>query len=144
MAQEITAPLHGDFISGPGMVLPLADQTGTTASQQFIGTGGRVIAAKWVSAMVFFKTFVVGTGTVYPIFALEAGDDTGFTLATTRRIAQFQPSLVEAIGAIPAANPRVAFFLEGFCPDAGKSWVRVKTLASGTSTFIYDIIFAGA
>src|SRR6516225_2208754 len=127
MAMQLTAPLHGDFISGPGMVIPLADQTATTASQQFVGTGGRNVAAQWISAIVMLKSFTVGTGTVYPMFALEAADNTGFT-TNRRRIAQTQPLLLEAIAAIPGTNPITTFFLEGVCPDGGKNWVRIVVL----------------
>lgn len=145
MAQEITCPLIGDFISGPGCVIPLADQTGTTTGAQFVGLGGRNIMVQRLQAQIFFKTFVVGNGTAYPMFALEVSSDSGFgTVGNIRRIAQFQPPLVEAIGAIPATNPRMSFLLNGFVPDGGKNYARIKTLASGTSTFVFDVIFAGA
>ncbi len=143
MAQTITAPLHGDFISGPGIVIPLADQTATTASQQFVGTGGRNVSALWVSCMISLKSFTVGTGTVYPIFALETADNTGFT-TNRRRIAQAQPGLSEAIGAIPGTNPIVSFFMEGMNPDGGRNWVRVFVTFSGTSSGTFDLIIAGA
>jgi hypothetical protein len=143
MAMQLTAPLHGDFISGPGMVIPLADQTATTASQQFVGSGGRLILAKWVSAIVMLKTFVVGTGTVYPIFALETADDTGFA-TNKRRVAGWQPLLQEAVAAIPGTNPIMSFFMEGPNPDGGKNWIRIAVTFNGTSSGTFDTIITGA
>jgi hypothetical protein len=143
MAQTITAPLYGHFISGPGMVIPLADQTTTTAAQQFVGTGGRLIAASYVQAMISLKTFVVGTGTAYPLFTLEVADNSAFNTGR-RRIAQFQPGLSEAIAAIPGAVPIFSILLEGFCPDGNKNFVRVFVTLGGTSTCVYDVIIVGA
>jgi len=146
MAQAITAPLIGDFMSGPGCVIPLADQTGTTVGQQIIGTGGRNILAIRVQAQVFFKTFVVGTATVYPIFSLELASNVGFTTPAPagRRVDSFQPLLTEAIAAIPGTNAPHSFLLNGFVPDTALNFVRVKVLAAGTSTLVYDVIFAVA
>jgi hypothetical protein len=143
MAQTITAPLYGHFIHGPGMVITLADQTATTASQQFVGTGGRLIGATWLSVIVVLKTFVVGTGTVYPIFTLEVADNTGFT-TNRRRIAQVQPSLSEAIAAIPGAVPIWSAVMTGPCPDGSKNFTRIFVTTNGTSTCVYDAVIAGA
>jgi hypothetical protein len=143
MAQAITVPLYGHFIHGPGMVMALADQTTTTASQQFVGSGGKLIAANWLDLIVYLKTFVVGTGTVYPIFTLEVADNTAFT-TNRRRIAQYQPGLSEAIAAIPGTLPPLSFTVRGACPDGAKNFWRLFCTLSGTSSMTYDVIAAGA
>jgi hypothetical protein len=143
MAQAITVPLYGHFIHGPGMVIALADQTTTTASQQFVGSGGKLISANWLEVMIYMKTFVVGTGTVYPMFTLEVADNTGFT-TNRRRIAQVQPVLAEAIAAIPGSLPPMSLSMRGGCPDGAKNFVRLFCTTNGTSSMTYDVVFAGA
>src|SRR5215510_13515104 len=138
MAQSITAPLHGDFIIGPGCLIALADQTATTAVQNFTTWGGVSKACNWITAQINFKSFTVGTGTVYPIFALDVADNSALT-TNKRRLGAFQPALVEAIGAIPGTNPIHSFVIEGFAPDGGKAFARITVLFNGTSSGTFDV-----
>ena len=146
MAYAITAPLHGDFIIGPGnMYYTLADQTATTTAQQFTTWGGRARAANWIGAMLYLKTFVVGSGTVYPIFTLEAADNLAMT-TNPRVLAVFQPflgGLLAPIAAIPGTNPPVSTFLEGFCADAAKQYTRIAVTFNGTSSGTFDVAIFG-
>lgn len=137
MAQTIVCPLFGHFLSRAGNVMALADQVGTSAAQQLVN------GCRWFLTMISLKTFVVGTGTSYPVFAIEVADDANFTV-NVRRLDDWQLRLVEGIGAIPAAVPISTQFIAGFSPDNAKLFWRVKVLFSGTSTCVYDIIMAAA
>lgn len=122
MALTLTAPIRGGSVIPPGNITTLADQTATSAAWQ------PTYQCKWMYALISLKAFTAGTGTVPPIFIIEAADDSGFT-TNVRRIAEIGLTVREIAHSV---------FLEGPCPDGAKAFFRVRVIFNGTDSGTYD------
>mgnify|MGYP001615675602 CR=1 FL=1 len=125
MAQTIVAPKLGNFISGPGQVEGLADQTTTTAN--FAPTNAFVN----VTVQIAQKTFVAGTGTALPRYRIQVADDSAFT--TNART-------IGTAYAERADNSHI--MLTGMCLDGAKDNVRIVPVLDGTDTVTFDSVMA--
>lgn len=132
MAFEITGPVYGKQIVGPGQHQTLADATATAAFTVLSN------AARWVTARIYVKTYVVGTATVGPQVLLEGASDSGFTADRVQfSVAQF-PNVATT------AALKYSTLVQGYAPLKPLKYWRVVVTLNGTATIALDADIQGA
>ena len=119
MAQTITAPQWGQFLTGPTQKQTYADQTGTAASF----TPGNKFT--FVIARIAQKTFTAGTGTALPRYVVQASDDAFVTIFR-----------IGSLSLERASNAHGMVFCAAL--TAVKTAVRIVVTLDGTDTVTYD------
>lgn len=123
----IGAAIAGDTWDGlPANRILLADQTVTTATQNF----ATVVRA--VRAFIWLKAFTRGTGTVGPVFEIQVADNAGFTVNVRTIAASTFPNAATA--------SLCAEYINGVVPDnLLAAWCRIKVTFSGTDSGTFDV-----
>jgi hypothetical protein len=109
----------------PAAVFSLADQTAASAAQD----AGQTLT--WFRALIYVKTYVVGTATVGALFEIEV--DTASGMATA----------LESVSRITLANTASSTkvqtaLLIGRVAAVLKRYVRIQVTLGGSATISYD------